>query len=424
MSREEVDRTLDQLGKDSDRIAAALLDLDSHPGHLFLRGNTRLSGRTARSWAGAQAEMATLWSRFDLYRGALDRARALRAQAHRPSQELLAELTEQLRGRSVELSCEQVPIEERSLTGPTEVRQWASLTELVDGMNTAYAHVADVVAAVDQAWSALAARFTPVEDAWRALSTQADSLGVPTGGGPLARDLARCGDELAALRETAFCDPLALHDPSGAGGAAGGLSQVESQLAGLHGRVAAVAQVRDEFDARVDRLRTRLGEVDAVRAETQRVWLDVLAKIAAPGAPPPTGPVVSVRDELAALAAVRASGQWQQLADQMSTLEHQVAELHDAAQVALRETTELLDRRTELRGRLEAYRAMARRQGRAEDAELAAYHEAARDLLWAAPCDLRAATRAVARYQQAVRGGGAGTPASPSRPGTAPRGAT
>ena len=64
--------------------------------------------------------------------------------------------------------------------------------------------------------------------------------------------------------------------------------------------------------------------------------------------------------------------------------------------------TGLLERRTELRGRLEAYRAKATARGHAEDLELAALHRVAHDVLYTAPCDLPEATRAVGRYQQAV----------------------
>jgi hypothetical protein len=62
----------------------------------------------------------------------------------------------------------------------------------------------------------------------------------------------------------------------------------------------------------------------------------------------------------------------------------------------------LLDRRAELRGRLEAYRAKATRLGHAEHPALSALHRAAHDVLFTAPCDLPEATRAVGRYQRAV----------------------
>ncbi|HET8641563.1 MAG TPA: serine protease, partial [Pseudonocardiaceae bacterium] len=64
----------------------------------------------------------------------------------------------------------------------------------------------------------------------------------------------------------------------------------------------------------------------------------------------------------------------------------------------------LLDRRNELRGRLDAYRAKAAGIGHSEDLELERLFGVAHELLWTAPCDLPAATRALARYQQAVSG--------------------
>jgi hypothetical protein len=61
-----------------------------------------------------------------------------------------------------------------------------------------------------------------------------------------------------------------------------------------------------------------------------------------------------------------------------------------------------LDRRDELRGLLEAYRARAARHGVSETPALAAAHGLARDLLWSAPCDLAGAEAAVRHYQAAV----------------------
>ncbi len=46
---------------------------------------------------------------------------------------------------------------------------------------------------------------------------------------------------------------------------------------------------------------------------------------------------------------------------------------------------------------------MAARLGVAEDPEVIERFEKARWLLWSAPCDLRAAADAVARFQQALR---------------------
>jgi hypothetical protein len=62
----------------------------------------------------------------------------------------------------------------------------------------------------------------------------------------------------------------------------------------------------------------------------------------------------------------------------------------------------LLDRRTELKGRLKAYQAKAARLGLAEDTELLSARGRAAGLLSRQPCDLRHATQALVDYQQLV----------------------
>ena len=78
-----------------------------------------------------------------------------------------------------------------------------------------------------------------------------------------------------------------------------------------------------------------------------------------------------------------------------------MAAARDAADSAGGSATSLVDRRNELRGRLQAYTAKAARYGLAEADELTGAQRRARELLWTAPCDLRAATRAVAAYLHA-----------------------
>jgi hypothetical protein len=62
----------------------------------------------------------------------------------------------------------------------------------------------------------------------------------------------------------------------------------------------------------------------------------------------------------------------------------------------------LLDRRSELKGRLTAYQAKAARLGLGEDRDLLACNRIASGLLSRQPCDLRAVTRAITDYQQLI----------------------
>jgi hypothetical protein len=86
----------------------------------------------------------------------------------------------------------------------------------------------------------------------------------------------------------------------------------------------------------------------------------------------------------------------------LRSLRHRI----EAALQAVREEEKLaqglLDRRSELNGRLTAYQAKAARLGLGEDRDLLACNRIARGLLSRQPCDLRAVTRAVSDYQQMI----------------------
>jgi hypothetical protein len=83
-------------------------------------------------------------------------------------------------------------------------------------------------------------------------------------------------------------------------------------------------------------------------------------------------------------------------------VEKDVAAATEHCREAERAAAAQLDRRDELRGLLDAYKAKAAGLGGAENAELEAAYGRARDALWTAPCDLAVATAAVTGYQQAV----------------------
>ena len=72
------------------------------------------------------------------------------------------------------------------------------------------------------------------------------------------------------------------------------------------------------------------------------------------------------------------------------------------ARESLTAVTAPLAVRAELRGRLDAYKAKVARHGFAEDPFLVERYDAARRMLWSAPCDLRVAEQAVLRYQRAA----------------------
>ncbi|MFE0462627.1 hypothetical protein ACFW1A_25565 [Kitasatospora sp. NPDC058965] len=423
LSREEVDRELTRLSAEREAVESALLALQDHPGRRLLEG-AALSGRTEERWQVASQGLSLLWTFFDRYSEALASARAVRSRRVRPSSPELAELSELLRGRAVTVSGAQLPDAARQLAGPARLVEQVSLAELMDRMNAWYATVLEVVSAADAVWSALPARIDLLLAELRRVATLAGSVGVRAGAHPLGDDLARLEQQLTELRAEVLADPLALWRPArvpsqrghespttvaAAQAAAAGAVDTERfdragrELDGIRVELEQLLRLRDEADERLHQVADLLHRADATLGEARQARGEVLAKIAATEVPAVPGPSGTLRDGLHQAAELRQQGLWHRLAPLLDALEEQSAQELQRARASLTEVTAPLAVRAELRGRLDAYKAMAARLGVAEDPEVIERYEKARWLLWSAPCDLRAAAAAVARFQQALR---------------------
>ncbi len=420
MSREEVDRELARLGAEREAVEAALLALQDHPGRQLLDG-AALSGRTEERWSVAAQGLTLLWTLFDRYVEALASARAVRSRRVRPTGPELAELSELLRGRAVTVSGSQLPDSVRQLAGPARLVEQISLAQLLDRMNAWYETVLEVVSAVDAVWSALPTRIDLLLAELRRVRTLAGSVGVRAGAHPLGDALAGLEEELTDLRTEVVADPLSLWRPGrvpaqrgtpGAGlGAATTSGAVDTErfdragraLDGIRVELEQLLRLRDEADERLHQVADLVQRADGTLAEARQARGEVLAKIAATEVPAVPGPLSALRERVHQAAELRQSGQWHRLAPMLDALEEDAAKELARSRHSLAEVTAPLAVRSELRGRLDAYKAMAARLGVAEDPEVIERYEKARWLLWSAPCDLRAAAAAVARFQQALR---------------------
>ena len=91
-------------------------------------------------------------------------------------------------------------------------------------------------------------------------------------------------------------------------------------------------------------------------------------------------------------AAVNGLDAWRRVADGTEVAARQIADANRRP----------LDERNELRGLLQGLSAKAASRGLAEDRKLSAAHKAAKDLLWAAPCDLAASKDAVSAFAETL----------------------
>jgi len=398
MNRDEIDRRLERLRGERERITQVLFELEAHQGFQLLKG-TRLTGATERAWIDISGRMSTLWKLFDGYGKVLGEAEELRARHNKPGQVQLAELTRLLSGTSVELVSEEIPLEERTLLGPTG--EWLSLDGVVRRMTPLYEETAGLIASVNEVWSALLTRLGEVEETARAVEALHASLGIRE------PDVDRVSGLLTAVRETARSDPMSLS--SGGRADTSRIEEIGAELATLRGRLEDAVRVRDEHDQRARDIEAAIGLVEAAEHEAAEAQDRVLAKIASPALPGLPAFSAALRDRLAALEGLRAEGRWFELATRAAEVDRAVATALDQARETIGLITGLLDRREELRGRLDAYKAKAGRLGLAEDTALTELHEQAHDLLWTSPCDLRRATVALADYQRAIASRAEGT---------------
>jgi hypothetical protein len=398
MNRDEIDRTLRRLKGERERITQVLLELEAHQGYQMLKG-TPLTGATQRYWIDIDGRMATLWKLFDAHGKVLGEADELRARHPKPGQVQLAELTRLLTGTSVELVSEEIPLEERTLLGPTG--EWLSLDGVVERMTPLYEETARMVATADEVWSALLTRLGEVEKAGRAVEALHASLGVRE------PDAERISQQLLAVREAVRADPLSLS--SGGRADTGRIEEIGRELAAQRGRLEDAVRIRDEHDERVRGIEATIALVEAAEHEAVEARDKVLAKIASPALPELPVLAAPLRDRLAALGALRDDDRWLELATRAAELERAAATALERERQTTGLLTGLLDRRDELRGRLDAYKAKAGRLGLAEDTDLTDLHQRAHDLLWTSPCDLRQATVTLADYQRAIAARAEGT---------------
>ncbi|MDF0529804.1 hypothetical protein P0W64_09450 [Tsukamurella sp. 8F] len=376
---QELGRTLDLVVADGERLAEALVAMDSHPALALVR-DAALRGVTARRWAQASTAMTTVWEQYSCLKELVDHGVDIRSRAERsrrPADSDLALLTELLYGPVVGAAA-------------LADGQPGTLADLIAEMQASHATVVALLTEVDSAWKATV---PPLDTVDRRLAEAARMAESVSAGRNRASALRR---ELNRTREFVLTDPLSalIDDPVRA------LARRVEELAAELSRLSAV---RDDFTARLAALEAVLTDVESMEETAHQAYSAVLEKVAAPGlAEPDRDGSAALRARIERLRSLRDTVSWEAVAAEQESVDRFAGETLAAARLALRSVTGLLDRRAELRGRLEAYRAKAARLGYAEDAELATLHHTAENQLYSAPCDLAAATRALNRYRDAL----------------------
>jgi hypothetical protein len=365
-------------------IAANLVDLDDNPARKDL-DRTRLTGRTAAAWADATDALTQLWDGYRMLTELIARARALRDQRRFTDTEKAA-YVHQVLGKSITLSVTTVPLAQRGLLGAGQVSTTCSPAELLAAMEAAFATAVAVATRAGDVWQRLlpaAADAAAALDNVRALTRQG-------GGSTATLDEAdrRLGQFTAALAS----DPLGVDEDVLAG--------VRSLIDRADAERTSAAELREVLAQRLADAHALAGElaVDRKAAEAARAAADGRF----PDQSIRTVPGVDLRPDLAAIDALAAAGQWALISPRLADWNRRAREQQTALRAAAAGNAGMLSTRNELRGRLDAYQAKALRRGLGEDGTLTTLAETARAALYAAPCDLDAARRAVDAYQEAL----------------------
>jgi hypothetical protein len=368
LTTDQIDRELDSRTKEVAATSATLIELENHPGlaHVRLYPPT---GVTAQRWEVMEKSLVQLWEDLGRMTSILESARTVRARRSKPDDVDRSELTGLLRDRTLEVSRQSIPLSQRQIGGVVEAVVYVGLADTAGRMRAAYPAVVEFLDAVDRINSLVAEKLAPTRK-------RLDEAGTA---GP---------DEIAELLAVSATDPLSLTTGDLDKRIAAIVSAVEDRSAELAelasiqsnwlGAMASTARQLDELrDASVRAARTRTHAVQSVLAgpfPTRDDAEDVL------------------RAELKCITSTDPKA--------LRSLRHRIEAALQAASDEEQLAQGLLDRRTELKGRLLAYQAKAARLGLGEDRDLLACNRIATGLLSRKPCDLRAVTRAVSDYQQ------------------------
>jgi hypothetical protein len=367
---EAIDRELASRTKEVAAMSATLIELESHPGLEHVR-RYEPTGMTAQRWAVIEKTFAQLWEDLGRMTSILDSARTVRARRSHVDDDDRAELTRLLFGRPLEVSRQRIPLGQRAITGPAETVESIGLAGIVDRMRADYPAVAEFFDSVDGVNSLVAERLGPTQD-------RLDEAGVA---GP---------KEIGDLLTVSATDPLSLTT-----------QEVERRISaiedGIEHRAAELAELAALQGNWPDVLAATAVRLDALRDATQRaarVRAHAEQRVVSGPLPVHADAEPDLRAALDAIAAPDPAA-LRLLRQRIESALRVMGEDEELAQG-------LLDRRSELSGRLTAYQAKAARLGLGEDPDMLASGRIAAGLLARQPCDLRAVTRAITDFQQLI----------------------
>ena len=395
MTPEEASAALTDRLAERDRIQANLMDIDGSFGKRLLAGAT-LTGTTKQQWEAASTSLASVWEIFSTYSAVVRRAEDLLGGSRRLSGSLLRDVSSMLTSKSVVLTGDQVPLAQRPLTSSSRPEEHVTLEHAVRQMTTKFGGIAELVSAVESVWNEVSDRLDQISSALAPATQEAAGRNDEV----LQGEISAIDGEVTRLRTLLTCDPLTLWQDQHV--ATKELEQLLLRACSVATESAELTQLRADAARRIAEVASRVSKARACEHDARLAHDQAATKISANQIPALPAATSALGARLADLQDLRTAGRFRRLAAELSRIDKDAgaaAEHWKEAELAARA---VLDRRSELRGLLDAYRAKAGRLHLVEDPSIMRAYQLAHDLLWSAPCDLAASDAAVRNYQGAI----------------------
>jgi hypothetical protein len=372
MTLDDADRRLSRLEREVEDSAERLLELELDPTRELLEKSS-LTGETAAAWATASAAAARAWSDQEVLEAHVSRLRDLRGTRGRLGRDRLHELEEAL--------SERLRVDgERHTAG-----------ELLTRSRAGVAQSRALLQAVASVWDALVPRLGSANATLRACAELLDELGAAA-----PNELADARRRLAGVTDAVAKDPLGASEEP--------VAAVEASVARVRGEVERMRDFRTGSERLLDEARALLEEARLAARDAEEAHGTALAKISGAELPTPVAPPAELAGELEDAVTLAGAGAWQEAAAALAGWTARATHARDDARRIAAANRAPVEQRDELRGRLGAYQAKARRLRLLEDPGLEALHARAHRLLHTAPTDLREAADLVRRYQEGLSG--------------------
>jgi hypothetical protein len=341
------------------RLAQALYQIDASPELALVRDRDQLRGRSAKVAEEAAGLVDGLWTRYPQLSEAGEQIEAARASGDRARLDRLVREASPLL-RELEADADRA-------------------STLIGQLGTAWRNA------------------VPRLDALRARLAQAaataDTLGMP--GDP---ELAAARTVVDDVTAQATADPLGAEIDA----ADRLVERVELRLSELARTRAGIGADLDAADRRLEEIVGLLAAGAGARAAAEDRIVDPGGLVAPIDAAELDTGDRALRPWLARIRAQAGAGAWPAAAKGLEQWREEAGALHARATAVAAANRAPLERRNDLRGLLDAYRAKAAAQGLAEDPALTERYRSAREALYAYRCDVRRAETLVREYGRAI----------------------